>query len=95
MFDAQSFFNDLKSYLLEYLTPDVQTEMIANQSLIHRNIVRYHGLAYQDQGKSVDLVFEYCERNLKDECREGIETGIIRDYTGQLIEVCLNEKRIS
>ena len=34
----------------------------------------------------VDLIFEFCENNLRKECTEGFEPKIIQDYTQQLLE---------
>lgn len=60
-------------------------EVTANENLVHPNIVFYHGLKMTE--KYTDLIFEFCETNLKEECKEGLEPKLIIQFSRQLLEV--------
>jgi len=77
---------------LEELAGYMYTEIFANESLHHKNIVIYYGLYYQEADsikndmRTFFLVFEYCEMTLDKEARNGISPTMIIAYTTQLID---------
>ena len=64
----------------------VRNEIEANEHLYHENIVCYHGQGIFSNNE-LDLIFEFCETNLRDECRDvGFEPKMIQNLTRQLLE---------
>ena len=57
--------------------------------------VQYFGAHLdEDLKKNIDLIFEFCETTLKQECQETLEPRSIIIWTQQLLEVCKKLKLV-